>query len=259
MRYSKDQRPTTLPIQPFVFQHHFPKQPKTRALHSHFAASLSQRYSLSSASRSASTSQQLSSTSQSSASATSADQPMVGVGTLGHSQRWADGATSLGEAYARKPVPETTRPSPLGSYSPVRSNVPFCQSIDSSSQSPTPESHPPRSRSCPVSANLLPSKPSPAMVGNQAANCDTRQTKESPEAVLAEQNGPQLHGRTLPPLVSSRLSWTKAGGSTEPQWKAGCSETVSAGPSGPVIPRPLNGTWPGERGSHFAQCGQKAC
>ncbi|XP_009466665.1 PREDICTED: iporin-like [Nipponia nippon] len=48
VRYSKDQRPTTLPIQPFVFQHHFSKPPKARALHSHFASSLSQLYNLSS-------------------------------------------------------------------------------------------------------------------------------------------------------------------------------------------------------------------
>uniref|UniRef100_A0A8D1TAN1 AP-4 complex accessory subunit RUSC2 n=1 Tax=Sus scrofa TaxID=9823 RepID=A0A8D1TAN1_PIG len=47
LRYSKEQRPTTLPIQPFVFQHHFPKQlAKARALHS-----LSQLYSLSGCNR----------------------------------------------------------------------------------------------------------------------------------------------------------------------------------------------------------------
>ncbi|KAB0393147.1 hypothetical protein E2I00_013994 [Balaenoptera physalus] len=47
LRYSKEQRPTTLPIQPFVFQHHFPKQlAKSRALHS-----LSQLYSLSGCTR----------------------------------------------------------------------------------------------------------------------------------------------------------------------------------------------------------------
>uniref|UniRef100_A0A670IVT5 RUN and SH3 domain containing 2 n=1 Tax=Podarcis muralis TaxID=64176 RepID=A0A670IVT5_PODMU len=128
VRYSKAQRPTTLPIQPFVFQHHFAKQPKARALHSHFAASLSQLYSRSAAS------QTLSSASQSSASATSAEM-VVQAAALGHGQRSADGAASLGDGCARKPVPETTRPSPLGSYSPVRNNVPFFQSADSSSSS----------------------------------------------------------------------------------------------------------------------------
>ncbi|KAL8204136.1 UNVERIFIED_CONTAM: hypothetical protein K2H54_068313, partial [Gekko kuhli] len=243
VRYSKDQRPTTLPIQPFVFQHHFPKQPKGRALHSHFASSLSQLYSLSAASRSAG--QQLSSTSQSSASATSADQPM-GVGTLGPGQRSADGAASLGDGCARKPVPETTRPSPLGSYSPVRSNVPFFQNVDSSSScSPTPESHPPRSRSCPASANLLPTRPSPAPYVSTRANPVPK--KESPPLApeaLPEQSGPldeyQLHSRSLPPLATEGLGLSGAGGPANPPWKAGCSEPISTGSLGTMGPRPLN-------------------
>ncbi|XP_015261025.1 PREDICTED: iporin [Gekko japonicus] len=245
VRYSKDQRPTTLPIQPFVFQHHFPRQPKGRALHSHLASSLSQLYSLSAAGRSAG--QQLSSTSQSSASATSADQPM-GVGTLGPGQRSADGAASLADGCARKPVPETTRPSPLGSYSPVRSNVPFFQNVDSSSSSScsaTPESHPPRSRSCPVSANLLPTGPSPAPHAGTRANPVHK--KESPQLaprVLPEQSGPpdeyQLHGSSLPPLATEGLSLSGAGGPANPPWKAGCSDPVSAGSLGAMGPRPLN-------------------
>ncbi|XP_060092255.1 AP-4 complex accessory subunit RUSC2 [Heteronotia binoei] len=246
VRYSKDQRPTTLPIQPFVFQHHFPKQPKGRALHSHFASSLSQLYSLSAASRSAG--QQLSSTSQSSASATSADQPMV-VGALGAGQRSADGAASLSDGSAKKPGPETTRPSPLGSYSPVRSNVPFFQNVDSSSSSAcssTPESHPPRSRSCPVSANLLPTKPSPAPHASTRANPGHK--KESPQPVpkgLPEQKRPpeecQLHGSSsLPPVATERLSLSRAGGPADPKWKAGCNEPLSAGPLGAMGPRPLN-------------------
>lgn len=246
MRYSKDQRPTTLPIQPFVFQHHFPRQPKGRALHSHLAASLSQLYSRSAG-------QQLSSSaSQSSASATSADQPM-GVGTLGPGQRSADGAASLADGCAKKPLPETTRPSPLGSYSPVRSsNVPFFQNVDSSSSSSscslTPESHPPRSRSCPVSANLLPTRPSPA--SHASSRADPPHKKESPQPVskgLPEQNGPleenPLHGGSLPPLGTEGLSLTRAGGHADPKWKAGCSEPLSAGNLGTIGPRPLNGRW----------------
>nr|XP_056704039.1 AP-4 complex accessory subunit RUSC2 [Euleptes europaea] len=239
VRYSKDQRPTTLPIQPFVFQHHFPKQAKgPRGLHSHFASSLSQLYSLSTASRSAG--QQLSSTSQSSASATSSDQPMV-VGTLGPGQRSADGAASLGDGCAKKSVPETTRPSPLGSYSPVRSNVPFFQNVDSSSScSPTPESHPPRSRSCPASANLLSTRPSPAPRVSSHANPVHK--KESPP--LPPQNGLpeeyQLQDGSLPPLVTDGLSLTRAGGHADPKWKAGCSDPISSGSLGPIVPRPLN-------------------
>ncbi|XP_077202761.1 LOW QUALITY PROTEIN: AP-4 complex accessory subunit RUSC2 [Paroedura picta] len=245
VRYSKDQRPTTLPIQPFVFQHHFPKQPKGRALHSHFATSLSQLYSLSAAGRSAG--QQLSSTSQSSASATSADQPM-GVGPRGPGQRLADGAASLGDSCSKRPpLPETTRPSPLGSYSPVHSNVPFFQHMDSSSPScsPTPESHPPRSRSCPVSANLLPTRPTPAP--HVSTHADPGPTKESPQPVpkaLAKQDGPpdecQLHGASLLSVGAEGLSSSRAGGGADPTWKAGCSEAISIGSLGGIAPRPLN-------------------
>ncbi|XP_048359491.1 AP-4 complex accessory subunit RUSC2 isoform X2 [Sphaerodactylus townsendi] len=244
VRYSKDQRPTTLPIQPFVFQHHFPRQAKGRGLHSHLAASLSQLYSLSAAGRSAG--QQLSSTSQSSASATSADQPMV-VGALGPGQRSADGAASLRDGGTKNPVPETPRPSPLGSYSPVRSGEPFFQSVDSSSScSPTPESHPPRSRSCPISASLLPIRPSPAPQAGTHAHA--RLTKESSQPVSKgppEQSGLpdefQLQGRSLPPLVAEGLSLSQARAPTDPKWKAGCSEPVGAGSVGPTGPRPLNG------------------
>ncbi|XP_056402745.1 AP-4 complex accessory subunit RUSC2 isoform X2 [Hyla sarda] len=160
-RYSKDQRPTTLPIQPFVFQHHFTK-PKTRPLHSHFTSSLSQLYGLSS---NRSSSQHNVSESQSSAPGTLAGQMEV-IGS--HSKMInvpgklsLDGLATIRDDQNAKQVPESTRPSPLGSYSPIRSNATFFQSMDSgSSSSPSPEkakeNQPPRSRSCPVSANLLP-------------------------------------------------------------------------------------------------------
>ncbi|KAJ1211458.1 hypothetical protein NDU88_006818 [Pleurodeles waltl] len=166
-RYTKDQRPTSLPIQPFVFQHHFKQMPKVHPLHSHFASSLSQLYSLSSH-RAAST--QNSSESQSSTSATSVGYSIAGAGPAQTqctvSKRSTDGLSSIGECSTKKSVPETTRPSPLGSYSPLRDNVPFFESMDSSSGSPSPEKtqefHPPRSRSCPMSANLLSTRASPA-------------------------------------------------------------------------------------------------
>ncbi|XP_066458765.1 AP-4 complex accessory subunit RUSC2 isoform X2 [Eleutherodactylus coqui] len=160
-RYSKDQRPTTLPIQPFVFQHHFSK-PKTRPLHSHFTSSLSQLYGLSS---NRSSSQHNVSETQSSAPGTLAGQMEV---SGGHGKMISvpgklslDGLKTIRDDQDGKQVPETTRPSPLGSYSPIRSNATFFQSMDSgSSSSPSPErvkeNQPPRSRSCPVSANLLP-------------------------------------------------------------------------------------------------------
>ncbi|XP_053149741.1 AP-4 complex accessory subunit RUSC2 [Hemicordylus capensis] len=226
VRYSKDQRPTTLPIQPFVFQHRFPRQPKARALHSHTASSLSQLYSRSGG-------QPLSSASQ--APATSAEQPMVvgGGPPRGHRQRSADGAA------AKKPGPETARPSPLGSYSPVRSHcVPSFPSADSPSCSPRPGgSQPPRSRSCPASANLLPPRPSPATL--------QRRKEESPRPAPKQEGlseGPaalpaacRLHG------ASGGLSVSTAGGQPDPHRKVGCSEAISTGTTtGTVLSRPLN-------------------
>ncbi|XP_074711041.1 AP-4 complex accessory subunit RUSC2 isoform X3 [Strix uralensis] len=255
VRYSKDQRPTTLPIQPFVFQHHFSKPPKARALHSHFASSLSQLYSLSS-NRSAS--QQISFNSQSSASATSAEQAVV-RGSQAHStfltQRSVDGAASHTDGCIKKPAPETTRPSPLGSYSPVRCNVPFFQSVDSSS-SPTAErageSQPPRSRSCPISASLLPTRSSPAVSAlqpSQATKADALRQKENPKPVpkkeAALEPSPQLseyrlHSGSLPPLSVGGMPLSRVGGHTDPHWRSG-SETSSSGPLSSMGIRPLNG------------------
>ncbi|XP_048146518.1 AP-4 complex accessory subunit RUSC2 isoform X2 [Corvus hawaiiensis] len=253
VRYSKDQRPTTLPIQPFVFQHHFSKPPKARALHSHFASSLSQLYSLSS-NRSAS--QQISS-SQSSALATSAERAAV-AGSQAHgmlvTQRSADGAASRSDGGIKKPGPETTRPSPLGSYSPVRCNMPFFQSVDSSS-SPTAEraedSQPPRSRSCPISANLLPTRSSPAvsaMQPSKATKADTLRQKENPKLILKkevplEPSPPlseyRLHSGSLPPLSVGGLSMSRVGGHADSHWRSG-SEASSSGPLSSMGIRPVN-------------------
>ncbi|XP_032941072.1 iporin isoform X3 [Catharus ustulatus] len=254
VRYSKDQRPTTLPIQPFVFQHHFSKPPKARALHSHFASSLSQLYSLSS-NRPAS--QQISS-SQSSALAASVEQAVV-AGSQGHgtlvTQRSADGAASRGDGGNKKPGPETTRPSPLGSYSPVRGNVPFFQSVDSSS-SPAAERaeecQPPRSRSCPISANLLPTRSSPAvsaMQPSKATKADTLRQKENPKLIpkkeaSLEPSPPlseyRLHSGSLPPLSMGGMSMSRVGGHADSHWRSG-SETSSSGPLSSMGIRPVNG------------------
>ncbi|XP_071281753.1 AP-4 complex accessory subunit RUSC2 isoform X3 [Agelaius tricolor] len=255
VRYSKDQRPTTLPIQPFVFQHHFSKPPKARALHSHFASSLSQLYSLSS-NRPAN--QQIS-TSQSSALGTSAEQAAVAGsqahGTLVTQQRSADGAASRGDGGIKKPGPETTRPSPLGSYSPVRCNVPFFQSVDSSS-SPISEraedSQPPRSRSCPISANLLPTRSSPAvsvMQPTKATKADTLRQKENPK-LIPKKEAPlepspplseyRLHSGSLPPLSVGGMSMSRVGGHADSHWRSG-SETSSSGPLSSMGIRPVNG------------------
>ncbi|XP_010220018.1 PREDICTED: iporin-like [Tinamus guttatus] len=255
VRYSKDQRPTTLPIQPFVFQHHFNKPPKTRALHSHFASSLSQLYSLASNRPSS----QQTSNSQASASAASAEPAQqMGLGSRAHSalltQRSADGAASLSDGCIKKPAPETTRPSPLGSYSPVRCNVPFFQSVDSSS-SPTAErageSQPPRSRSCPVSASLLPTRSSPAASARQSAKAtkgDALRQKEKPKPVPKKEvplepslplSEYRLHSGSLLPLSAGGAPMSRGGGPAEPHWRSG-SDTSSSSSLSSMGIRPLN-------------------
>ncbi|XP_021236713.1 iporin isoform X3 [Numida meleagris] len=253
VRYSKEQRPTTLPIQPFVFQHHFSKPPKARALHSHFASSLSQLYNLSS-NRPAS--QQISSSSHPSAAL--AEQSAVAGGQARGmllTQRSVDGAASLNDGCIKKPAPETTRPSPLGSYSPVRCNVPFFQSVDSSS-SPTAErageSQPPRSRSCPISASLLPTRSSPAVSAvqpTQITKVDAPKQNENPRPVpkkeaALEPSPPfseyRLHSRSLLPLSLSSMPMSRVGAQADPHWRRG-SETSSSGPLSSMGGRPLNG------------------
>ncbi|XP_054040152.1 AP-4 complex accessory subunit RUSC2-like [Rissa tridactyla] len=254
VRYSKDQRPTTLPIQPFAFQHHFSKPPKARALHSHFASSLSQLYNLSSNWPSI---QQISSNSRSSASATSAEQS-ASAGSQAHStlltQRSVDGAASCNGGCIKKPAPETTRPSPLGSYSPAQCNVPFFQSVDSSS-SPTTErsgeSQPPMSRSCPISASLLPMRPSPAVSAtqpSQANKADALRQKENPKPVPKKEASLQpspplseyrLHSESFLPLSVDSMPVSRVGGHADPHWRSG-SETSSSGSLSSMGMRPLS-------------------
>ncbi|NXN40312.1 RUSC2 protein, partial [Rhinoptilus africanus] len=253
VRYSKDQRPTTLPIQPFAFQHHFSKPPKARALHSHFASSLSQLYNLSSNWPAI---QQISSNSQPSASATSAEQSAA-AGSQAHStlltQRSVDGDASCNDGCIKKPAPETTRPSPLGSYSPVQCNVPFFQSMDSSS-SPTTErageTQPPMSRSCPIPASLLPMRSSPAvsaMQPSQATKADALRQKENPKPVPKEaslQPSPplseyRLHSESFLPLSVDSMPVSRVRGHADTHWRSG-SETSSSGSLSSMGMQPLS-------------------
>uniref|UniRef100_A0A8C8RWE4 RUN and SH3 domain containing 2 n=1 Tax=Pelusios castaneus TaxID=367368 RepID=A0A8C8RWE4_9SAUR len=179
VRYSKEQRPTTLPIQPFVFQHHF-KPAKTRPLHGHFAAGLAPLCSLPS-SRPAGP--------HASASAPSGDQP----GPVG--------AASLGDGPAKAaPAPESTRPSPLGSYSPVRGPAPFLRSLDSS---PSPER---------AADSRPPSATQPARA-SRAASPEPLPSKEAP----SEHGGPVSESR--PHGSSGAASLSRALGLAEPQWR----------------------------------------
>ncbi|XP_012882127.1 PREDICTED: iporin isoform X2 [Dipodomys ordii] len=206
LRYSKEQRPTTLPIQPFVFQHHFPKQlTKARALHS-----LSQLYSLSGCSRA-----------QQPALLAAPTAPGLAPAPSGELQASTPQTTGRG---ARKagPEPETSRPSPLGSYSPIRSAGPFGPSTDSSAstscspppeQTTAPESLPPWGHSCPPTG--------------QPATCQQPQKEEQKTLTLAEY---RLHGTgSLPPLGS---------------WRSGISRAESlarGGGEGSMASRPNNG------------------
>ncbi|XP_036891870.1 iporin isoform X2 [Sturnira hondurensis] len=212
LRYSKEQRPTTLPIQPFVFQHHFPKQlSKARALHS-----LSQLYSLSGCSRAQQPVSLAAPAAQVPASAPS---------------RESQASTNRG---ARKagPEPETSRPSPLGSYSPIRSTGPFGLSTDSSastSGSPPPEqptateSPPPWSLSCPAV---------------QPATSQQPQKEDQKILTLAEY---RLHGTgSLPPLGSWRSSLSRAEGLAQ----GGGEGNMASRPSNGQIVKPLPLTCP---------------
>ncbi|XP_007522886.1 AP-4 complex accessory subunit RUSC2 isoform X1 [Erinaceus europaeus] len=197
LRYSKEQRPTTLPIQPFVFQHHFPKQlAKARALHS-----LSQLYSLSGCGR--------------------AQQPVPLAAQVPAAAPPGESQTST-DCGARRagPEPETSRPSPLGSYSPIRSTGPFGHSTDSSAstlRSPPPEQSAatghlsPWSHSCPVAVQ-------PA-----ASQQPLQEDQKIP--TLAEY---RLHGPgSLPPLGSWRSNLSR----TESLARGGGEDSMACRPS----------------------------
>ncbi|XP_058842278.1 AP-4 complex accessory subunit RUSC2-like isoform X2 [Acipenser ruthenus] len=202
MRYSKEQRPTTLPIQPFVFQHQLSKQPsKLRPLLSDY---VSQMYSRPSG------------------------QPATDRG----SQREEEHRT-------RRAAPETVRLSPLGSYSPVRNWAPSSETC--STCTPTPDkglssSQPRRSHSCPLSAGLLPIRPSAATVQPAMASQTRDQNWEGSKQQQQQQqqatqplskdtavSGSCLHRNSLPTLSTDGFSPL---GHLEPQQRSRSSDGV---------------------------------
>uniref|UniRef100_A0A672PQ19 RUN and SH3 domain containing 2 n=1 Tax=Sinocyclocheilus grahami TaxID=75366 RepID=A0A672PQ19_SINGR len=130
IRYNKDQRPTSLPIQPFTFQHQFGK-PQAKPL-----------------------------------------LPLLD-GYISHMQTRGAAAPEGGEddseedrrpPHGKSNSPTTVRPSPLGSYSPVRLQGAPTSSGTCSTCTPTPGGpKPPRSLSCPISAGLVPQHTPPGM------------------------------------------------------------------------------------------------
>lgn len=131
VRYSKDQRPTTLPIQPFTFHHQFsskPPQPKPLLpLLTGYVSGMQAR--------------------SGSGSGSGSGGPVGEDGEDAAENRYQG---SLGTA---APPPGSVRPSPLGSYSPVRlQGAPSSGTCSTCSPSPQPT----HSLSCPLSAGLGP-------------------------------------------------------------------------------------------------------
>ncbi|XP_051278089.1 AP-4 complex accessory subunit RUSC2 isoform X2 [Dicentrarchus labrax] len=131
VRYRKDQRPTTLPIQPFTFHHQFaskPPQPKPLLpLLTGYHSGMQARSSSGSGSDSG--------------------------GPVGEDSEDATENAPRYQGTAAAPPPGSVRPSPLGSYSPVR-----LQGATSSGtcSTCTPSPQPPHSLSCPLSAGRGP-------------------------------------------------------------------------------------------------------
>ncbi|XP_028851244.1 iporin isoform X2 [Denticeps clupeoides] len=181
VRYSKDQRPTTLPIQPFTFQHQF-SRPQNKPLLPLLNEFVSH---------------------------------MQGRGSAPPEGRENEAA---GEQQLHQPLadaPTSVRPSPLGSYSPVRFHgAPSSGSCSTCSPSP-PErgagsGRPPRSFSCPISAGLLPAQTPPEVQARAAPLPPTPPPppgiKKSPRPlVLPSRAAPCLHMPSLPTLPSSGL------------------------------------------------------
>lgn len=144
VRYTKDQRPTTLPIQPFTFQHQFQKSQKPLLpLLSEYVSHMQAR---------------------------GAAPPEGDEDEAAEEQRQQQHHHNHHQA--RPEAPTSVRPSPLGSYSPVRLQGVPSTANSCSTCSPSPDrcgsgsgsgasvsighGRPPRSLSCPISAGLLP-------------------------------------------------------------------------------------------------------
>ncbi|XP_027888742.1 iporin isoform X1 [Xiphophorus couchianus] len=192
VRYSKDQRPTTLPIQPFTFHHQFtskPPQPKPLLpLLTGYVSGMQARPGSGS-----------------------------GSGSGGPVGEESEEAAEIVHGYqssrsATAPPTESVRPSPLGSYSPVRlQGAPSSGSCSTCTPSPKPA----HSLSCPLSAGLSSLHTPPAgRQGNGSAPLAHTPPPPSlgvkrgvvPPTLPAVQgqclhhNGPALHTDTLSPL-----------------------------------------------------------
>ncbi|XP_055489646.1 AP-4 complex accessory subunit RUSC2 isoform X3 [Leucoraja erinacea] len=212
IRYSKEQRPTTLPIQPFILHHPLSKQfPRVRPVQNHSKSSVSYMYSIPNS--------QLTTNEHSSGSSSSSSGmlSLENVSTIDQSQNGfsTDESEKPGSSFPineyclRRPMPDAIRPSPLGSYSPIKSDAPILQSRDSSSSGMSSDrgfgGHPPRSRSCPLSANLLTMQSPPAKVisPNRKHLPQIRDERKSPK------EAPKKEERCFQPAQNSTFSSQK--------------------------------------------------
>lgn len=186
VRYSKDQRPTTLPIQPFTFHHQFaskPLQPKPlRPLLTGYAPGMQAPSGSGSA----------------------------GVGTGGEDSEDAaeNGHSHPGGLTMAAPPPGSVRPSPLGSYSPVRlQGAPSSGTCSTCTPSPPP-SHSP---SCPLSGGLGPPHSTPP------TSCGPLPLTPPPPSLGAQRGAgpPPLHRGALVSDTLSPLGYLESGKHTE--------------------------------------------
>ncbi|XP_068576858.1 AP-4 complex accessory subunit RUSC2 isoform X2 [Cebidichthys violaceus] len=169
VRYSKDQRPTTLPIQPFTFHHQFaskPPQPKPLLpLLTGYVSVMQAR--------------------SGSGSGSGSGDP-VGEDS-------EDAAENVhryhGALAAAAPPPGSVRPSPLGSYSPVRlQEAPSSGTCSTCTPSPQPQ----HSLSCPLSAGLGPLRTPPT--GKQGGGSASLPPTTPPPSLGAKRG-------TVPPML----------------------------------------------------------
>ncbi|KAF3851477.1 hypothetical protein F7725_013249 [Dissostichus mawsoni] len=201
VRYTKDQRPTTLPIQPFTFHHQFaskPPQPKPLLpLLTGYVSEMQARSGSSSSSGSG--------------------------GPAGEEREDAEENVHRYQGAAAAPPPGAVRPSPLGSYSPVRlQGAPSSGSCSTCTPSPQPT----HSLSCPLhspptgkhgggSGPLLHTPPSPSLGvkrGNMPPMLPAVQGHCFHHGAL--QSLPALHSDSLSPLgcVDSQMEGSKGSG-----------------------------------------------
>lgn len=212
VRYSKDQRPTSLPIQPFTLHQQLGHQPGKllRPLLTEYVNNMQGRAG------------------QEGLHECPPEEP--------RHRRAPAPAPAPALAPAPAPGPGSVRPSPLGSYSPVRQQREPCATC-----SPSPR--PPRSLSCPLTAGLLPVRPSPGGVGHALEPTPPSQAPPPPAPPPLRKDPPApaaMHADCPHHDFMPTPEFSPLGHPDPAQHHAG-SEAGSAGKSCCSGPRPPNG------------------